>query len=318
MIMIKMKTEEIKLRVSSSSRKGFVLVSVLMLSMLLISCATAFTWFVRMQVKSVYRTRSALTNRSMALVLSSNVISALVSIAEEVKADSPVQRWYQPFVFNIPDLGIWVVQVTPLDDKIPIGKLFLPDGDTLRRELTEVWRELWDKLGHRELEQLILDFMDRNSKPRVGSAENENFINRQPFDISELLALSSDVTHDIFYGNGTDPGFSDYCTVFSDGKINLNVAPVHVMELLPGLDRGDLAEKIAEVRTEKVLESFSDVQNLPGASPRTSTLLTNIADFKSRYFNIRLEYLSPDGEGGSSYNVIFDRTSRNIVRWEEI
>lgn len=302
----------------SHSRKGFVLVSVLMLGVLLISCATTFTWFVRNQVRSVGREREILTNRSMAHVIVSSVIKLLGELTSHFSYDSPTQRWYQPFVLAVPDMGVWIARVTPLDDKIPLRNIFLPDGNTMRREYTEPWREMWDKLKHRELEQLVLDFMDRNNKPRVGSVERDDFINRQPYDISELLLMSHDIDAEMLYGSGGMLGIADYCTVYSEGKINLNVAPVHVMELLPGLDVGGLAQSIAEYRTENAIQNLRDLQKIPGASARTSTQLTNIAAFKSRYFSIRLEHMNTESENMTSFTVIFDRTTKQVVRWEEI
>lgn len=300
-----------------NKRNAFVLVSVLMLGVMLISCATAFAWFVRMQVRSVGRERENLTNRSMAGVLADTITGILSNYTSETDYDSPVQRWFKPFIIPFPDLGIWVLNVTPLDDKIPIRNLFLPDGNTLRHEFEEPFQNMLDKLGRRELEHLILDFLDRNNKPRVGGVEREDFINRGPYDISELLMLSPDITPDLLYGSNGSLGIADYCTVYSEGKINLNVAPVHVMELLPGLDERGLAERISQVRTEEPITGFQDLQSLPGASPRTATLLTNIAGFKSRYFEVKIECLENEGEGGTSFNIIIDRNTKQIVKWEE-
>ena len=304
-------------RALSRSHKGFVLVSVLLLGTVLISCATAFTWFVRQQVRSIGREMTGLSGRSMAHVVVSNVIMLLGEISSHSDYDSPTQRWYQPFVFAVPDAGIWVVRVTPLDDKLPLRNLFLPDGNTLRREFTEVWREMWDKLQHRELEQVVLDFLDKNERARMGSHEEDSFINRGPYEISELLLLSPDITTDILYGHDGELGLSDYCTVYSEGKINLNVAPVHVMELIPGLNVGGVAQSIADYREENAITSLSDVQKIPGASARTSNQILNIVGFKSRYFHIKIECMETEGESVSSYNVIFDRTTKQIVSWEE-
>lgn len=300
------------------SRKGFVLVSVLMLGVLLISCATAFTWFVRMQVRTVGRERINISSRSMAHVLTKAVMNLLYETSQHFGYDSPTQRWYKPFVLPLNDeLGIWVIQITPLDDKIPLGHLFLPDGNTLRRELSDIWESMWEKLNHRELEAVMLDFLDRNTRGRVGSKEEEYFINRGPYDMSELLILSNDIPPELLYGSSNQLGLADYCTIYSEGRINLNVAPVHVMELLPGLDTG-LAAKVAEVRRDEPLETIEDVQKIPGASARTSTLLTNIAGFQSRYFMMKIHCLDEGGEGGTAFNIIFDRTTRQIVRWEEM
>ena len=305
-----------KIKLKNSKRKAFVLVSVMMMGVMLISCATAFAWFVRMQIRSVGQERDALARRSMALVL----VNSIMGVLSEINADydSPTQRWFQPFIIPFEDLGIWVLTVSPLDDKIPIRNLFLPDGNTLRHEFEAPFQKMLDIVGARNAELSILDFFDRNNKPRVGGMEREDFINRGPYDISELLMLDPLITQKNLYGNGADLGIADYCTVFSEGKININVAPVHVLELLPGLDERGLAERISQVRQEEPITSFKDIQNLPGASPRTSTLLTNLIGFKSRYFQIKIESLMDDGsQGGTSFNIIFDKSTRHIVKWEE-
>ena len=301
-----------------SRKRAFVLVNVMMLGVMLISCATAFAWFVRTQIRSVGQERNSLTNRSMAEVLSKAIINTLSDFTADSDYDSPTQRWFQPFIIPFEDLGIWVLTVSPLDDKIPIRNLFLPDGNTLRHEFEGPIQNMLDKLGCRNIELPLLDFLDRNNRPRVGSSERDNFINRPPYDISELLILNPEITPEILYGNGPDLGIADYCTTYSEGKINLNSAPAHVLELLPGLDERGLAERISQVRTEEPIKDFKDVQSLPGASPRTATLLTNLVGFKSRYFAVKIEALLQDEEGGTSFNIIFDRATKQIVKWEEI
>ena len=289
-----------------------------MLGVLLISCATAFSWFVRQQVRTVGGELHAITSRSMAYVLVNSMIGVLALISDQVGYDSPTQKWYQPIALPLEDLGIWIIQITPLDDKIPLRNLFLPDANTLRRELADPWKDMWEKLNHRELEDLVLDFMDHNTKPRVGSAEHEYFLNRPPFDISELLMMSQDITPELLYGSGGVMGIADYCTIYSDGKLNLNVAPVHVMELLPALNTGGLAERIVRERQETPLQTLDDISKLPGASPKTATQLTNIAAFKSRYFQVDIECFDQNTEGGTSFQIIFDRNTKQIVRWEEL
>ena len=134
--------------------------------------------------------------------------------------------------------------------------------------------------------------------------------------MSEFLLLSRDIPPELLHGSGGVKGIEDYCTIYSDGKINLNVAPVHVMELLPGLDTGGLAERIAQVRTSEPLQSMQDVEKIPGASAKISSRLTNIVSFKSRYFHVRIDTFNDSGSG-ITFNIIFDRTTKQIVRWEE-
>ena len=306
----------------SHKNKGFVLLSVLMLGMLLISCATAYTWFVRSQVRSFNRERDNLTSRTMAYVLTEAITKALVYLAANVYHDGFTQKWYQPFILPMTDeLGMWVVRITPLDDKIPIRNLFLPDGSTLRREFTSVWEDMWAELGHRELAQRTLDFMDKNTKSRVGGVEREYYINRVPYDLSELLIMSDDITPELLYGvkdeAGEKLGLEDYCTVFANDKININVAPIQVLELLPGLEYGGVADRIIDAREEKALNGFASLRKIPGVPAKIVNQLVNLVKFKSTYFMIRIERLDLDGEGGTTFNIIINRDSKQIAKWEE-
>lgn len=296
-------------------RRGFVLVSVLMLGVLLVSCAAAFAWFVRLQVRSALRERVALTNRSMAQVLTTSVVRAVSAVTREADADSPLQEWYKPFLLPADNLGLWAVRVTPLDDKLPLRALFLPDKNTVRTEMKRPWEDLWQRMGRREVAVVALDFLDANDRPRVGGIERKNFINRPPLDVSEFLLLE-EVTPELLRGVPGRPGLDAFCTVWSGGKVNLNVAPLHVLELLPGLE-GGVAGRVVEYRRRNTIKSLSDLQKIPGVSPKVSTMLTNVAGCKSRYFSIRIEFLE-ESAGGSAFDIVFDGSNEKIVRWEEL
>ena len=295
-------------------RRGFVLVSVLLLGVVFISCAASFAWFARLQIKNALREKVSLSNRSMAQVLTLSIVAGIKSNTM-VKYDSPLLEWFKPFFFPAADLGLWVVQIVPLDDKIPIRNLFLPDNNTLRNELRKPWEDMWLKLEGRDLVYRVLDFLDKNAKPRMGGAEHESYINRPLLDLSELLILE-EMTPELLYGSEGKPGVADYCTLWSSGKINLNVAPVQVMEILPGLDK-TLAEKIVDYREREPLRRTADLRQIPGFPAKSVTTLMNLADFSSRYFMIKMELLEDSG-GGSSFSIVFDKTSGTVVRWEEI
>jgi len=267
-----------------------------------------------MQIKNAVREEISLANRSMAQVLTQAIVNGM-NANTRIKYDSPLLEWFKPFFFPAGDLGTWVVQVIPLDDKIPLRNLFLPDGSTLRNELRKPWEDMWGKLSHRELTYIILDFFGKSTKPRMGGAQRETHINRPPLDISELLILE-EMTPEILYGTQETLGVTDYCTLWCGEKINLNVAPIHVMEILPGLDRL-LAEKIVDHRRQKALTSMSDLREIPGFPSKSQATLTNIADFGSQYFMIKIEMLEDNG-GGTSFSIVFNKTSGTIVRWEEI
>lgn len=300
-------------RTIGAKRRGFVLVPALLLGLVFISCAAAFAWFSRLQVKGALREKTALESRSMAQVLTLSLISAFK--AARSAYDSPTQFWFKPVFFPAGELGTWGVRLTPLDDKIPLRSLFLPDGNTLRNELRGTWEALWDKLEKRELSGLVLDFMDKDSRPRVGGLEREGHINRPLLDLSEFLLLE-EITPGLLHGENGKLGVADYVTLWSGGKVNLNVAPVHVMEILPGLNRIQ-AENIAAFREKEALKGSDSLRAVPGFPARAAPALMNLAAFGSRYFSIQIEPLDSETGLGVRFAIVFDKTSGAIVWWEE-
>jgi hypothetical protein len=257
----------------------------------------------------------SLANRSMAQILTRTAVDHIIANSARENFDSPLQEWFEPFFFSVEELGYWFVQVVPLDDKIPLRNLFLPDGTTLRNELRNTWEDMWERLGHRELDPLVLDFLSRGTRPRMGGAQRETHINRAPLDLSELLILE-EMTPEILYGAPGSLGVADFCTLWSEGRINLNVAPVHVMEILPGMDR-TLAERIADYRAGQALTDMNDLGRIPGFPPRTRGLLMNVAGFASRYFLISIETME-NGGGVTGFRVVFNKATGGIVWWEEV
>ena len=287
-------------------RKGFVLLSVLMLGTLLLAAATALTWFARSMAKGIAGKRVQLEARSLAQVITKSIVSFISVLGENSDYDAPSQKWYQPVVLNIGDGELCVVKVSPLDDKIPLRSLFLPDGNTLRTEFKDLWSDMWEKLGRKELGDLVLDLMDKNDKARVGSTEIKGWLNRPVYDLGELLVLSNEITPAMY------SHLEDYVTLWSDGHINLNTAPLQVLELLPGLDTYGLAERLVQYRVETPLQNIADIEKLPGATAKTTSRLNNIATVKSRYIEVKITFEA------MTFRAIVDRTTKNILLWEEL
>lgn len=287
-------------------RKGFVLLAVLMLSTLLLSAATALAWFARSMARSVAGRRAQLQARSLAQVLTKSVVNFISVLGENSDYDAPTQKWYQPVTIHIEDGEFCVLKVTPLDDKIPIRSLFLPDGNTLRTEFKDVWADMWEKLGRKEVGEIVLDLMDKNDKVRVGSIEVEGWLNRPVYDLGELLILSNEITPAMYSRLET------YVTLWSDGHINLNTAPIEVLELLPGLDIYGIAERLVNYRADNPLRSLSDIEKLPGATAKTTSRLSNIATVKSRYIEVKITFEV------MTFRAVVDRNTKNILLWEEL
>ena len=285
-------------------RRGFVLLSVLMLGTVLLAAATAFTWFARSVGRIAAGKRTRLEQRTWARVVVTSAVNMLSTMADNTSYDAPSQRWYQPFAINF-EGEAWTLKITPLDDKIPLRSLFLPDGNTLRNEFTDVWEDLWRTMDKPTMANIVLDFMDKNDKGRVGSIDGSDWLNRPPYHTGELLYLSRDITPSML------ERLEQYLTVWSDGRINLNAAPVNVLTLLPGLDTGGMSDRVANWRNDHAFTALSDIERVPGADARLTSRLNNIAGVKSRY--VSLELAGPNRE----FYAVADKSTRTIMEWKE-
>ena len=300
---------------SGRGREGFILVSVLLLCVMLVATATAYAWFARIQIKVVFQEKLALQARGIAFVMAQEVMKGLKLDTNEF--DSPIEPWFQPMIVPLKDYGVANVILKPLDNKIPLQHLFLPDGNTLRDipRFQKVWDKMWGELEERwtTLPAKVLDFIDKDTIPRVGGKDGPENINRNLLDISELLGVP-EVTPELLYGDPPKLGIVDYCTMWSDVKMNINVAEPHVLALLPELNR-NLIEEIIKFREKNAIASFDDLSSIPGMP--LGSAINYIIDFKSSYYNLIIELLDESWNSTRYFDIVFLKKDGSILSWEE-
>lgn len=292
-----------------------VLLSVLLVSVFLVSASTGFAIFARRTSRRFDREQRLFTAR-MASEIVLDAAKVILSLHKE-NYHSAADPLFAGRTFGFPDAGVAVtMRIEPLDDKIPLNKLLLPDGKTLRRELEEPWKAMWRAVEAEELQTLVLDFIDKDTEPRLGGAERPGFLNRQLLSVDELRLVPG-ITPEIISGVLGRPGIESMATIWSSGKINLNVAPVEVLVLLEGID-ARLAAEIVKVREERPFSSLSGLSAIPNFPSSAAPKLMNIAVFKSEWFRVSFEVLFEDGEILDLHCILNGKPmSWNTVRWEE-
>ena len=310
-----MKTGFLPNSLPGGPRRGIVLLSVLLVSLFLLSASTGFALFVRSSMRRYDRERRLFTARM--------VCEALLPAAKEIillhpgGAHSPLDEDFRLRTVSFPDAGVLVnISILPLDDGIPLNKLFLPDGQTLRSELEGPWEKIWSEIGAENLEKAVLDFIDSDREPRLGGEERADFPNRSLLSLEELLFVPG-MTEEIFSGKGERKGLASLATLWSGGKINVNSAPPAVLALLDGLDER-AAAAVAEGRTRKAFASMDDLTALAAFPVAAVPGLVNLLTFTSAFFQISMEVVFADGER-IPLRVILDCSSSipATVRWEE-
>lgn len=295
---------------------GFILVSVMIASATLLTAATAFAWFARTEARAeaarerIYRFRNAAQ-------IAVNIMSR--RIAEDRNGyDGPTESLYDPYEHVKLEIGDYTaeVQVRPLNDKIPISGLLLPDGVTPRSEYETAWENVWEALELPRLAWEVVDFIDADTDQRLGGAERETNINRMISDLSELRAMP-EITDGVLWGTDEIPGgLARYVTVIGGEKINVNVAAPEVLAVLDDTLTPSHARSIAAYRLVNPIKDMEGLRNVPGFPASLTTKLANIIGFESTHFLLSVKV--SDGAGNvRNYRVVVERGGSGAYSWEE-
>jgi hypothetical protein len=262
-------------------------VTVLLISALFLSAAVSYAWFARQEMRRASSEEFALTARGLAVIACREVAGLIAS--DNGECDSRHERLYSGEPFGM-DYGEFLVSavITPLDDKIPINGLFLPDGVTMKNEYIYPWNQIWSALGVKNA-SVILDFLDSDSDARSGSREDESFANKPISDLSELLWLP-EVTRGMLYsGVSSDMAIDRFFTVHGNAGININMAPVPVIAALDPGTGSDVAEAVAAFRLGREIRNGEDLESVVGFSSTAITRLKNVLNYKSEFFSVNFK-----------------------------
>ncbi len=147
-----------------------------------------------------------------------------------------------------------------------------------------------------------------------GYFDSEYPIKHRPMDSIYEIELFWKDTKDLYgedKGEVRKPGLYQFLTTFSDGKININTAPLFVLASLdPEID-WELAKKIDERRKENPFRRVRDLLLVDDVSLDAEYRIEQFAKVRSRFFRITLS-LEDRGEE-TSYTVVYDRDRNKIV-----
>ena len=295
---------------------GFILISVMIASATLLTAATAFAWFTRTEARAEAARERIYRFRSVAEI-AVNIMSR--RIAQDSNGyDGPTEQLYDPYEHVKLEVGDYTaeVQIRPLNDKIPISGLLLPDGVTPRSEYETAWENVWEALELPRLAWEVVDFIDADTDQRLGGAERETNINRMISDLSELRAMP-EITDGVLWGTEEIPGgLAQYVTVIGGEKINVNVAAPEVLAVLDDALTPSHARSIAAYRLVNPIKDMEGLRNVPGFPASLTTKLANIIGFESTHF--RLSVKVSDGAGNvRNYRVVVERGGTGAYSWEE-
>ena len=294
---------------------GFILVSVMLAAATLLTSATAFAWFARTQARAEAVRERIYRFRNIAEIAADIVIRR---IAEDSNGyDGPTEKLYSPYEHIELEIGGCTaeVQVRPLNDKLPLRGLLLPDGVTVKSEYEDAWENIWEKLELPELAWTVVDFFDEDTEQRLGGSERDENINRMVSDLSELRAMP-EITDEVLWGTEEVPGLSAYVTVVESENININAAQPEVLTILDDSLTDAHARSIAAYRLVNPIRDMDDLRSIPGFPRNITTKLANIIGFESTHFLLSIKVTD---EAGSvrNYRAVVKRGDSEIYIWQE-
>ncbi|MDR3280343.1 MAG: general secretion pathway protein GspK [Synergistaceae bacterium] len=304
------------MRTYCQTSRGFILVVVLLVSTLFLSAAVSFAWFARQEMRRVSSDEFATTSRGLAVMAAKEASGWIAEDSEEY--DSRHRPLYSGTMPIRMDYGDFLVSlsISPLDDKIPINGMFLPDGATLKNEYAYPWARAWGNIDP-ELAPLVLDFMDQDRDIRPGSREDDSFPNRSISDLGELLWMP-DMTRLEIYGSSSSELAADrYFTVYGAAGININMAPPEVLAILdPGIG-DDVIERLVEFRNQNNIKNADDLSKIAGFSSTSVTRLKNVINYKSEFYLVSINVAKTGEE--RNFEAVLRRKGDGcaVVNWRE-
>lgn len=110
--------------------------------------------------------------------------------------------------------------------------------------------------------------------------------------------------------------WSDWLSLHSEGKININTAPREVLLCLDEQMTDALVEEIVRKREEGSLSGEEDLRQIATIDEDLLFRLGRLIRYNSQYFRVRIGVSSPPGPIQIEAVVLRDRKNPKVVRWE--
>ena len=299
----------------SRQNSGFVLLSVMFSVTLLLTCALAFAWFAKTELKRVAAEAFIFKSRCAAEAACDY---AMQKINEDKNGyDAITEQLYSPEGGISMDMGDYKleIKIRPLNDKIAVQGLFLPDGNTLRNEYEYAWKTIWQQIGKPQLAPVVLDFMDKDDEPRLDGAERKEFLNRPVFELFELKLLNGVTDADIFGSKKQKKCLKQFISTAGSDKININVATAETLSVLDKDIGFEAAKSLVSARLMAPFERVADLKKQPGFSQAAIARLNNVLSTESTHFELRIKVAQ--GAQERIFKAIVQRGANAPLRLEE-
>lgn len=182
----------------------------------------------------------------------------------------------------------------------------------------------------RQLVDALVDWLDADEQPSPGGAESGYYQGLVPpygcrngpaRSIEELLLVRG-MSRELLFGTGSTKALADHLTIYgSDGRINLNTAPLSLLRALHGNIDATLLGRLDAYRRDpshhSQLGTIAWYKNI-GGWPRDIVLYEDLLSTRSNYFQITAT--ARQGVFAKTATVVTERVGGSPlrIRWQKI
>ncbi|NPB07660.1 MAG: general secretion pathway protein GspK [Aquificae bacterium] len=253
------------------------------------------------------RTFSSVYTKEKAYLMMDSALPRILKLLrrEDATYDSLSDPWALPYRIETP-VGEIEVLITDEDRYLNPNKL---------REVKGLEKAFLRLLRLLEIDPLLLEYVLIWTGQEEGSLPLELPIKRKPLDSLYEMELFWEKKEDL-YGNPREgkEGLFSFTTVFSDGRININTAPLYVLLSLDEEITPQLAKRIIQRREEEPFKRVKDLLLVEGVTLDILYRIEGMVKTKSRFFRISM---SLKGEEALDLTVVYDR-EKDILLYKEL
>jgi len=302
------------------NQSGLALVLTLLAISFLVAVTVQLMITIDRQVSVSTAQREQVRLDSMILAGLNLARAALLADQRENKFDSPQDSWASFDQEKIKALAGDVdltITVTDLSGRLQVNAL----GDDAKQKYRDIWRRfllsgrfaIADEDQANALLDALSDWIDTDDNKRPQGAEEPYYRSLNPpysprngkMIYPEELLLVKGMTPKIVYGDKEHDGIINYITVAGDdGKINLNAAPLPVLQALSPDMTPDLAKDLIEFREGKqhkevlaTVDWYRQVNGFPIAISLGNELLKVVSNYFTIKVNAVVNQYSRTGSG---------------------
>ena len=225
------------------------------------------------------------------------ILHLLADAERGLDVDSVNERWSQPIEFQLGQAKI-TARIEDAASKINLAAM-VDDKGAPNDAVVDELKRLLRASGHAEDVALrVLDYQDTDTKGDFEAGAR----NARLTSLDELARIDG-VEHEVLYGGDARAGILKHLTLWPheapqgspSGQINVNTAPVEVLQTLDDDMTPQLASEIAAHRMRRAADgspdhfkAVGDLANVQGMTQKLLSVITSRCTVKSPAFEIRV------------------------------